>query len=133
MIGIVGQGFVGNAVYQKWKKYYTVQTYDIDENKSTSTLHNLVMMCDTIFVCLPTPMKDSGECDLNILYSSLFEINTLTEFEEKEVKLLLLNQLFHQVQQNNLINNINILIFYLILNFLQKEMQKKIIIIKVEL
>ena len=30
MIGIVGQGFVGNAVFQKWKKYYTVQTYDID-------------------------------------------------------------------------------------------------------
>lgn len=81
MIGIVGQGFVGNAVYQKWKKYYDVQTYDIDDNKSTSTLHNLVMMCDTIFVCLPTPMKDNGECDLNILESSLFEINTLTEFE----------------------------------------------------
>ena len=50
MIGIVGQGFVGNAVYQKWKKYYDVHTYDIDENKSTSTLHNLVMMCDTIFM-----------------------------------------------------------------------------------
>ena len=81
MIGIVGQGFVGNAVYQKWKKYYDVQTYDIDDNKSTSTLHNLVMMCDTIFVCLPTPMREDGSCDLNILESSLFEINTLTEFE----------------------------------------------------
>ena len=81
MIGIVGQGFVGNAVYQRWKKYYDVQTYDLDENKSTSTLHNLVMMCNTIFVCLPTPMKENGSCDLNILESSLFEINTLTEFE----------------------------------------------------
>ena len=81
MIGIVGQGFVGNAVFQRWKKYYTVQTYDIDDNKATSTLHNLVMMCDTIFVCLPTPMREDGSCDLNILESSLFEINTLTEFE----------------------------------------------------
>ena len=81
MIGIIGQGFVGNAVYQKWKKYYDIQTYDLDENKSTSSLHNLVMMCDTIFVCLPTPMKKNGECDLSILESSLFEINTLTEFE----------------------------------------------------
>ena len=81
MIGIVGQGFVGNAVYQRWKKYYDVQTYDLDENKSTSTLHNLVMMCNTIFVCLPTPMKENGSCDLNILESSLLEINTLTEFE----------------------------------------------------
>jgi len=29
MIGIIGQGFVGNAVYQKFKKYYNVLTYDI--------------------------------------------------------------------------------------------------------
>ena len=29
MIGIIGQGFVGNAVYQKFKNYYDVKTYDI--------------------------------------------------------------------------------------------------------
>ena len=33
MIGIVGQGFVGNAVYQKWRKYYDVLTYDLNELK----------------------------------------------------------------------------------------------------
>ena len=38
MIGIVGQGFVGNAVYQKFSKYYEVLTNDLDESKSTSTL-----------------------------------------------------------------------------------------------
>ena len=90
MIGIVGQGFVGNAVYQRWKKYYDIQTYDLDENKSTSSFHNLVMMCDTIFVCLPTPMKKSGECDLDILNSSLFDINTLTEFEGKGNKTIII-------------------------------------------
>jgi len=90
MIGIVGQGFVGNAVYQRWKKYYNVETYDLDDNKSTSSLHNLVMMCDTIFVCLPTPMKPSGECDLSILESSLFEINTLTEFEGRRKKTVII-------------------------------------------
>ena len=30
MIGIIGQGFVGNAVYQKFKKYYDVVTNDLD-------------------------------------------------------------------------------------------------------
>ena len=90
MIGIVGQGFVGNAVYQRWKKYYDIETYDLDENKSTSSLHNLVMMCDTIFVCLPTPMKKNGECDLSILESSLFDINTLTEFEGKGNKTIII-------------------------------------------
>ena len=33
MIGIVGQGFVGNAIYQKFKNYFEVFTYDLDENK----------------------------------------------------------------------------------------------------
>ena len=37
MIGIIGQGFVGNAVYQKFKKYYEVHTYDIDTGKANST------------------------------------------------------------------------------------------------
>ena len=33
MIGIIGQGFVGNAIYQKFKNYFDVLTYDLDENK----------------------------------------------------------------------------------------------------
>ena len=28
-IGIIGQGFVGNAVYQKFKNYYDIKTFDI--------------------------------------------------------------------------------------------------------
>ena len=36
MIGIIGQGFVGNAVYQKFKNYYDVLTYDLDESKCNS-------------------------------------------------------------------------------------------------
>ena len=28
-IGIIGQGFVGNAVYQKFKNFYNVYTFDI--------------------------------------------------------------------------------------------------------
>ena len=31
MIGIIGQGFVGNAVYQKFKNFYEVLTYDLDK------------------------------------------------------------------------------------------------------
>jgi len=79
MIGIVGQGFVGNAVYQKFKKYYDVVTNDLDENKSTSTLNNLIHICDTIFLCLPTPMKPSGECDVSILEDVLDNINLITD------------------------------------------------------
>jgi len=81
MIGIVGQGFVGNAVYQKFKKYYDVLTYDINQELCNSDLDNLVRKSDYIFVCLPTPMNLDGNCDLNIIESSLLELNTLTKFE----------------------------------------------------
>jgi nucleotide sugar dehydrogenase len=79
MIGIVGQGFVGNAVYQKFKNYYDVLTNDLDENKSTATLENLTQMCSTIFLCLPTPMKSDGKCDTSILEKVLDMIDLLTD------------------------------------------------------
>ena len=48
-------GSVLPFVAQKFKKFYDVVTNDLDETKSTSTLPNLVHICDTIFLCLPTP------------------------------------------------------------------------------
>ena len=55
MIGIVGQGFVGNAVYQKFKNYYKVLTNDLDKSKSSSDLENLIMKSQCIFLCIPIP------------------------------------------------------------------------------
>jgi len=79
MIGIVGQGFVGNAVYQKFKNYYDVLTHDKDDTKSTSTLDNMVHLCDIIFLCLPTPMKSDGSCDVSILENVLQEIDLIAD------------------------------------------------------
>ena len=79
MIGIVGQGFVGNAVYQKFKNYYDVLTHDKDDTKSTSTLGNMVHLCDIIFLCLPTPMKSDGSCDVSILENVLQEIDLIAD------------------------------------------------------
>jgi len=66
MIGIIGQGFVGNAVYQKFKKYYSINTYDLDSSKCNSseqeTLDNKI-----VFVCLPTPMDEVGRCNTSIV------------------------------------------------------------------
>ena len=42
-IGIIGQGFVGNAVYQKFKNYFKVLTYDLNEslcNSKEKEVHN---------------------------------------------------------------------------------------------
>ena len=56
MIGIVGNGFVGNAVYQNFRDKETTKVYDVDKNKSFNTLEE-ILECDYIFVCLPTPMR----------------------------------------------------------------------------
>lgn len=66
MIGIVGNGFVGNAVYQNLRDKVSCKVFDVDKNKSFSTLDEVLRQA-FIFVCLPTPMKASGECDLSIL------------------------------------------------------------------
>ena len=68
MIGIIGNGFVGNAIYQNIKDKFNVFVYDINKNKSYNTLEE-TYKSDIIFVCLPTPMKDENgaECNLNII------------------------------------------------------------------
>jgi UDPglucose 6-dehydrogenase len=77
MVGIIGQGFVGSAIYHGLKDFYEVKTYDIDSSKCNSYLEDVVKNCAVIFQCLPTPMRKSGECDLSIVKNSLSKINTL--------------------------------------------------------
>ena len=82
MIGIIGQGFVGNAVYQKFKNYYDVLTYDLDKSKCNSTYEDLVFKSDTIFLCLPTPMNEDGSCHTDILEKELVNIDLLADNQE---------------------------------------------------
>ena len=56
-IGIIGQGFVGNAVYNKFKMYYDVLTFDLDKTLCNSSFEDIIYKCKYIFVCLPTPMN----------------------------------------------------------------------------
>jgi len=66
MIGIVGNGFVGNAVYQNLRDKVSCKVFDVDKNRSFNTLNEVINQ-DFIFVCLPTPMRMDGSCDLSIL------------------------------------------------------------------
>ena len=78
-IGIIGQGFVGTAVKEGFSHTYDIETYDKNpEIKCTcSSLIDLVLAVDIIFVCLPTPMKRTGECDLGIIRSVITEIDDI--------------------------------------------------------
>jgi nucleotide sugar dehydrogenase len=69
-IGIIGQGFVGNAIYQKFSKYYEISTFDLDETKCNST-EDEVLSKDIVFVCLPTPMNSDGSCNVSMVESAI--------------------------------------------------------------
>lgn len=74
-IGIIGNGFVGNAVYQNIKSYYPTYVYDKNINKSYNSLDE-VLSCEFVFICVPTPMilADGADCNLSILLSVFSDI-----------------------------------------------------------
>ncbi len=76
-LGIIGQGFVGNAVREGMKTHFNVKCYDKDPNKfsNVGSIFDVVESTDATFLCVPTPMKKSGECDLSILKAALTEIS----------------------------------------------------------
>ena len=79
MIGVIGQVFVGNAVYQKFKIHYDVLTYDKYKSDHNSTLRDLILNSKYIFVCLPTPMNTDGSCNIDIIEEVLKEVNEITD------------------------------------------------------
>jgi len=68
-VGIIGQGFVGSSIYEGLKNFYEILTYDIDKTKCNSSHAEVCKESDIIFVCIPTPMRLSGECDTRLLES----------------------------------------------------------------
>ena len=81
MIGIIGQGFVGNAIYQKFKNYFDVYTYDLDESKSNDTKENVIHQ-QYLFLCLPTPMNTDGSCNVDIIERELENIDLIADNQE---------------------------------------------------
>jgi nucleotide sugar dehydrogenase len=94
-VGIIGQGFVGTAVMTELSKTFSVFAYDKDSSKSIITngfvdkknidIKMLVENCEVIFVCVPTPMFEDGECDLRIVESVIEDIAKEAEFQNRKV------------------------------------------------
>lgn len=74
-IGIVGKGYVGGAMYENFKDYFSVEVYDTDPNKRTKELDELVKWAQILFISVPTPMRASdGACDTAIVESVVKQI-----------------------------------------------------------
>ncbi len=82
-IGIIGQGFVGSAVKEGMKNHFNILAYDKDPSKYSNSqgVENIVKQCEILFVCVPTPMRKSGECDLS---SKIFE--EINEYERELIE-----------------------------------------------
>ena len=85
-IGIVGQGFVGTAVHEGLKQYFSIETYDIAKTSTCESLADLSEKSDVVFVCLPTPMKKDGSCHIDIVESTLLGLDVINECKTIVVK-----------------------------------------------
>jgi UDPglucose 6-dehydrogenase len=69
-IGIIGQGFVGNAVREKFENYYGVRAYDLKAMLSTASEQE-ALDNEIVFICLPTPMNKDGSCYTDIVEKAI--------------------------------------------------------------
>ena len=65
-VGIIGNGFVGESIAFAFSPTSEVKIYDINPLRSNCSLKE-VHECDYVFVCVPTPMRMSGEQDLSYI------------------------------------------------------------------
>ena len=65
-VGIIGNGFVGEAQAFAFSASADVKIYDINPLRSTHSLGE-VLDQEFVFVCLPTPMKPDGTQDISYI------------------------------------------------------------------
>lgn len=78
-IGIIGNGFVGQATSQLSCEKVQIVSYDIRPefcNPPGITLKDL-KQCAVIFISVPTPMSFDGSCHLDILNSVINDLNAV--------------------------------------------------------
>jgi len=75
-IGIVGGGFVGNAIKESMEVFDT-ELLLVDPSKGYSTTVKDLKECSGVFVCVPSPQGLDGSCDTSILESVLEELNSI--------------------------------------------------------
>lgn len=82
-IGIIGSGFVGGAIGRGFAQTVDVKVFDIDPKRYTHKYEEVVAQ-DIVFVCLPTPMLKTGECDTSIIERALDQLSsTLSSYDRK--------------------------------------------------
>ena len=71
-VGVIGNGFVGEAISFAFSSVSDLCVYDTDPLKSLDDLES-VHNCDFVFICVPTPMFQDGSQDLSYVESSFIK------------------------------------------------------------
>lgn len=77
VVGVIGLGYVGKACLSFFSKKYNCFSYDINNSGTENSISSLVKKVDIIFICVPTPMKQNGKCDISVVKNVLKQINQL--------------------------------------------------------
>ena len=85
-IGIVGQGFVGQAVREGFKNFYDIETYDKYKQSTCDSIQQLCNRVEIIFVCVPTPMNSDGSCNTTIVDEVIENISNFSNHHIAVVK-----------------------------------------------
>ena len=93
-IGIIGKGFVGNAValgFAAGSGYDSnVRIYDKDPSRSNHSLSEVVSESDFTFVSVPTPSNRDGTINLDILESCISEIDLASKLGTERDNIILI-------------------------------------------
>jgi UDPglucose 6-dehydrogenase len=76
-IGIIGNGYVGSAVAASYPDD-KILINDPKLGSDSVSIEKLKDKCRAVFVCVPTPQSDSGECDTAILKKVLISLQGYT-------------------------------------------------------
>ena len=68
-VGVIGNGFVGEAISFAFSTVSEMYIFDTDPLKSLNNIKS-VHNCDFVFVCVPTPMFKDGSQDLSYVESA---------------------------------------------------------------
>ena len=93
-IGIIGQGFVGTAVFEGMEHAFDIEGYDLEKGirsthgwvtnvKIDEGYKNVLRVDGPIFICLPTPMEKNGSCSTYIVESAIARLCLLAEEKDK--------------------------------------------------
>ena len=80
-IGIIGRGFVGSAVKFGFSPNVgcdaETKVFDVDPQKSTHSVNEVVNDSDFVFISVPTPSDKNGKIDLSILENCIENISKI--------------------------------------------------------